>query len=248
MGTNESLHAWMDEGFTSWAEGLTTHWLRGQKGFALQGDYNGYFNLARSGREEPMTTHADHYKTNFAYSAAAYTKGAVYLGQLGYIMGDSLLIKTMLEYYRVWKFKHPNPTDFTRIAEKVSGIQLAWYTNYWAGTTRIIDYSIDSLWTEGGNTLIRLQRAGDMPMPLDVRITFKDSSTEQHYVPLDLMFGAKPAEDSLPRKVYPPQRWTHRDVIISTPRRITDMQSVEIDPSNRLADIDRRNNKLELKW
>jgi aminopeptidase N len=238
----------MDEGFTSWAESLTTHWLRGKNGFALTSDYNGYYNLARSGREEPMTTHADHYKTNYAYSAAAYGKGAVYLGQLGYVIGDSLLFKTMLEYYRVWKFKHPNPNDFTRIAEKVSGIQLGWYTNYWEGTTRTIDYTIDSLWTEGGNTLIRLQRAGDMPMPLDVKITFKDSSTEQHYVPLDLMFGAKPAEDSLPRKVYPAQRWTHRDVIISTPRRITDMQSVEIDPSNRLADIDRRNNKLELKW
>ena len=34
-----------------------------------------------------------------------------------------------------------------------------------------------------------------MPMPIDLQLIFKDGSTEMHYIPLDLMYGAKPAED-----------------------------------------------------
>jgi len=43
--------------------------------------------LVKSEKEEPLTTHADHYNLNDAYTKAAYTKGAVFLEQLGYITG-----------------------------------------------------------------------------------------------------------------------------------------------------------------
>jgi hypothetical protein len=97
----------------------------------------------------------------------------------------------LLAYYRKWRFKHPNASDFIRIAEKESGLQLNWYNMYWVNTTNAIDYSIDSLWEAEGGTKIRLARLGQMPMPIDVKLTFKDGSTEWHYVPLNLMFGEK---------------------------------------------------------
>lgn len=249
MGTNESLYAWMDEGFTSYAESKVTHWLRGNdSSFALDGDYKAYLALARSRFEEPMTTHADHYATNYAYGAAAYGKGAVFLGQLGYIISDSLLRLTLLNYYNAWKFKHPNPNDFIRIAEKTSGIELDWYKEYWVGTTKTIDYAIDSLWMNEAGTHLRIDRKGEMPMPVDVTITFKDSTQEHHYIPLNLMYGQKPAEDSFRTITYPAQRWTHREMVVTSKRLLTEIVRVEIDASQRLADIDRSNNLLLLKW
>ncbi|QGW28424.1 M1 family metallopeptidase [Phnomibacter ginsenosidimutans] len=248
MGTNESLYAWMDEGFTSYGESVVTQYLKGGTGFALADEYRGYIALAKGKFEEPMSTHADHFATNYAYSTAAYSKGAVFLGQLGYVIGDSLLKKTLHAYYDAWKFKHPNPNDFVRVAEKVSGMELDWYKEYMLYTTKTIDYAIDSLWMEDNYTLVRIKRLGEMPMPVDVTLTFKDSTTEQHYVPLNLTYGEKPAESTAPRVVYPAQRWTHREMIIRTNRRINEIISVEIDASQRLADIERKNNKLELKW
>lgn len=248
MGTNESLYAWMDEGFTSYGESVVTQYLKGGTGFALADEYRGYIALAKGKFEEPMSTHADHFATNYAYSTAAYSKGAVFLGQLGYVIGDSLLKKTLHAYYDAWKFKHPNPNDFVRVAEKVSGMELDWYKEYMVYTTKTIDYAIDSLWMEDNYTLVRIKRLGEMPMPVDVTLTFKDSTTEQHYVPLNLTYGEKPAESTAPRVVYPAQRWTHRDMIIRTNRRINEIISVEIDASQRMADIERKNNKLELKW
>jgi hypothetical protein len=249
MGTNESLYPWMDEGFTQYAEERVSAWLKNDTGFAQESNYGGYYYLAKSGREEPMTTHADHYNTNFAYSLAAYSKGAVFLEQLGYITGAQVRDKILLEYYRLWRFKHPNANDFIRVAEKVSGMKLDWYKEYWIATTKTIDYSVDSLWQDGGKTKIRLRNIGLMPMPIDLQLTLKDGSKELHYIPMDLMYGEKPVEDStIPRKVYAPWKWTSDTYVIETDQKLTNITKVEIDPSLRLADVDRRNNKLELNW
>jgi len=111
MGSNESLFAWMDEGFTTYAELRTSAWLaKNDTSFAFANAYASYYRLAKGKLEEPMTTHSDHFNTNSAYSSAAYSKGAVFLAQLGYIVGDAVLDKILLEYYNQWRFKHPMPT------------------------------------------------------------------------------------------------------------------------------------------
>jgi aminopeptidase N len=249
LATNEGLYPWMDEGFTSYAEDRVSAFLENNKGFAYEGTYKGYYSLVKSGKEEPLTTHADHYNLNFAYGLASYSKGDIFLEQLGYIVGAPIRDKILLEYYRQWRFKHPNAADFIRVAEKVSDMKLDWYKEYWVNSVKTIDYGIDSLWEEGGKTKVRLMRIGLMPMPIDLQITYKDGSKEIHYIPMNLMYGAKPVEDSaIIRKVYEPWRWTNSTYIIETSRKLADFTVVEIDPSQRMADIERKNNKLEIKW
>jgi hypothetical protein len=274
LGTNESMYAWMDEGFTSYAEDIISKFYNkkstleafkeniqknpGNK--VLQdllpsipedhGDgYAGYLLLAKSGMEEPLTTHSDHFNTNYAYATAAYAKGEVFMEQLGYIIGATTRDKMLLEYYKQWRFKHPNSNDLIQVAEKMNGIKLDWYKEYFCNTTKTIDYAIDSLWEEGGLSKIRLKRIGQMPMPIDLQLTFKDGSTEMHYVPLNLMFGEKPNENAnQKREVHEAWRWTHPTYIVEFKRRLLDVKAVEIDPSKRMADIDRKNNLLELNW
>ena len=104
--------------------------------------YRGYNYIATSGKEQPQTTHADRYNTNTGYGIAAYSKGAVFLSQLGYVIGKENLDKTLLRYFKEWSFKHPTPNDFIRVAEKVSGAELDWYLMDWTQTTNTIDYGI----------------------------------------------------------------------------------------------------------
>jgi aminopeptidase N len=274
LGTNESMYAWMDEGFTSYAEDVITKFYSGKLSIEeyrgmlkrnpsnknLQdlmpslpdehsGGYAGYFTLAKSGYEEPLTTHADHFNTNFGYSTAAYAKGEVFLEQLGYIIGAAPRDKVLLEYYNQWRFKHPNSNDFVMVAEKLSGIKLDWYKEYFCNTTKTINYAIDSLWEETGVTKVRLKRLGQMPMPVDLQVTFNDGSSEMHYIPLNLMFGEKPNENGAQkREVHEAWRWTHPSYVVEIKHRLTDFKAVEIDPSKRMADTERKNNLLELKW
>ena len=129
-------------------------------------------------------------------------------------------------------------------------MKLDWYKEYWINSTKTIDYAIDSLWSEGAVTKIRLRKIGMMPMPIDCRLTFKDGTKEMHYVPMYLQFGAKKNEwgDSVTFKTYDAWKWTHDTYIIETKRKLTDVVTAEIDPSLRMADVERKNNKIELKW
>lgn len=270
MGTNESMYAWMDEGFTEWATDKVQGFYRetvlrkraennpaelkrldtiaAELPLLHADNYGTYYYLAKSGLEEPLTTHADHFNTNLAYGAAAYSKGCVFLSQLGYITGDATLSKIMLEYYRLWHFRHPNVNDFIQVAEKQSGMKLDWYKEYWVNSTKTIDYGIDSLWEEGGVSKIRLKRIGKMPMPMDVLIEYKDGSKEMAYIPMYLMFGEKPAEDNVPRTTFESWKWTHPTYTFQVKRKLADMKTIIIDPSERMADVERKNNRLEIPW
>lgn len=244
MGTNESLYAWMDEGFTSYAESRVTAWLHKDTTFPFRAAYSGYFNLVKSGYEEPMSTHADHYNTNYAYSIDAYSKGEIFLAQLGYIVSDAVLDKILLEYYREWRFKHPNPNDFIRVAEKVSGIELQWYKEYWIYTTKTIDYGIGNVNENNGKANITLKRIGYMPMPVDLLVTYKDGSKEMYYIPMNLMYGNKPVEGNNPRTIEKEWQWVAPNYQVELNRPVSDIKEIEIDPSQRMADVNRVNNKI----
>ena len=248
LATNEGMYPWMDEGMTEYA-GVRVYAALGNK-TTLQQDasYQGYFSVAKSNVEEPLTTHADHFNTNFAYSRASYYKGAVYIEQLGYIVGAQTRDKILLEYYKRWRFKHPNPSDFIAVAEDVSGIKLDWYKEYWCGTTKKIDYAIDSLWEENGMSNIRIKRLGQMPMPIDVQLTKKDGRVETHTIPLNLMFGNKKEDNDAKLIVEEEWKWTHPTYVLSFKTGLRDLKKVEIDATQRMADIDRRNNMIDINF
>ena len=272
LGSNESLYPWLDEGFASFAEDDISFWyeqnIATQSPFISEaakkqllannekaktylpyiqyGNYGGYLALAKSNIEEPMSTHSDHYNTNFAYSSAAYSKGATLLGFLGYIIGDSLRDATLIKYYNIWKFKHPNANDFFRVAEKTSGIQLQWLKEYWVNSTKTIDYGLNDIQAQNNTAIISLQRNGKMPAPIEVLITYKDGSTEMHYIPLDLMLTPKLAETTQNRIVHPEWKWVQPTYTFETTKPITALKTIEIDPSFRMPDINRNNNKLEI--
>jgi hypothetical protein len=241
----------MDEGFTQYAGARVWGFLNGDSSAAqtFSHEYNNYKILAKSNFEEPLSTYADFYNSNAGYNYSSYYKGAVFMEQLAYITGDQVLDKILLEYYREWRFRHPDANDFMRVAEKVSGLQLGWYKDFWINSTKKVDYAIDSLWEVNGKTRIRLRMIGKVPMPIDVGLQFKDGSRELAYIPQYLMFGVKPEEDkSVPRVVYEPWKWTSPEYEFEISHRLTDLKTIEIDPSQRMADVNRSNNRLDLKW
>jgi hypothetical protein len=115
-------------------------------------------------------------------------------------------------------------------------------------TTKAIDYGIDSLWQEGNVTKIRLRRIGQMPMPIDLELTFKDSTKELHYVPLDMMLAGKPSEGSEKRFVHEEWNWTNPTYIVEFDHPLTELIKMEIDPTKRMADVNQNNNALKLNW
>ncbi len=244
LATNENKHEWMDEGFTSFISSLCMNQIMDRNlENPFEGSYKGYYYLVSTGREQPQSTQADRYAFNTGYGISAYSKGAVFLAQLGYVIGQENLMKSIRKYYEDFKFKHPTPNDMIRSAEKISGMELDWYLTDWTQTTNTIDYSVKSVEAAGGQTRVVLERLGLMPMPLDVLVVMKDNTQKSYYMPLRMMRGAKENPyPNVPRTVLSDWPWAQPSYEVLIDANIADIQAIVIDPSSLMADIDAQNN------
>jgi hypothetical protein len=130
--------------------------------------------------------------------------------------------------------------------EKRSGLELDWFKEYFVYTTKTIDYGIREVAAApNGQTRLLLEKVGPMPMPLDVLVTYADGSSELLNIPLRMMRGHKPAASWYADSAFTVLEdwpWTHPTYEAILERPLDQILSVEIDPSGRLADVDRQNN------
>ena len=249
LGTNESYLAWMDEGFTSFAQNITfinkfNEIYNLDFTNPLERSYNRYYNFIKTGLEEPLSTHSDHFSTNQAYGVGSYTKGAIFLMQLGYIIGEDKLFKGLRRYYNEWKFKHPNEYDFLRIMEKESGIELDWYIDYWVKTTHHIDYSLETKKKDDGKISLSVNRIGKMPMPIEIEVLYEDLSSDLYYIPLSIMRGEK--DNSNNKFIFLEDwEWVNESYQIDLDDSDKKIKKIEINPSGKLADVNKSNNIIE---
>jgi aminopeptidase N len=230
LASNESKHEWMDEGFTSYISDLAMEAVQPKKvkegeepESPFQGAYDNYFYLVKTGKEQPLTTHADRYDTSTAYGIAAYSKGELFLAQLGYIIGQDKLAETLKRYYYDYKFSHPTPNDIKRSAERVSGAILDWYLVDWCQTTNTVDYAIKGL-AEAGNT---------------TKVTL-----ESLYIPLAEMHYIKDNPyPNLKRTVLPDWDWAHPTYEFTLPKAKAAIKVLVIDAAEIMADVNKADNE-----
>jgi len=244
LGSNEYKYPWMDEGFTSYAEDIVLDSLYNEQEVnPLDRAYLNYRYYSRQDWQEPLSTPGDFHHLNAAYGINSYVKGAVFVQQLGYIIGQDALDAGMLRYFNTWKFKHPNPNDFKRVMEKTSGLELDWYLEHWLYTLNSIDYAVEEPEKMGKQTKLKLKRIGQMPMPIDVVVELKDGTQRTYSIPLEIMRGTKKPEASN-WTVLPDWRWTHPtyEAVIDIP--LKKIKTITIDPTGRMADVELTNNQF----
>jgi len=248
LATNESRYPWMDEGFTTYTSTLTMDHLFNQNPkYPHQGSYRSYYNIIKDGKQEALDTHADHFHTNRAYGTASYSTGAVFLNQLRYIIGPEAFDPGMKTYFNKWKFKHPDGRDFLRVMEEESDMVLDWYYQYFIENTKHIDYGITSVIGDDQSTYVTLERHDLMPMPIDLMVTYEDGSKQLFYMPLRIMRDVKPHEMSdVKRTIKPDWPWVNPTYTLQIEKPSTKIKRIEIDPSKRMADINRDNNVIDM--
>ena len=240
LASNESQYPWMDEGFTSFAESEVVAVIRDStKANPHQRAYQIHNYIATSGQMEPLSTPADYYQRNLHYGVNAYSRGEVFLAQLKYMVGENTFRRIMLRYFDAWAFRHPDPWDFIRVAEQESGLQLDWYLNFWANTTKVIDYGIRRVAAPAkGKTEITLEKLGEMPMP--IKMTVLDRSGEHHhfYIPVLSTFGAP--EEFNAQEPWP---WTQEEYRLEIDLDFEQIDRIWLDRKGMMADVDRSNNE-----
>ncbi len=247
VATNESLHEWMDEGFTSWAESRCMAHLFADPMKPSENPhswaYASYIRQHLSGNEEPLITHADHYKTNRAYGVGAYSKGEVLVEQLGAIVGPEVRDAAMRRYFKEWSFKHPGPHDFKRVVERESGLELDWYFQDMMHTTNAVDYQVSGVQVHNDSAVIQLARSGDMAMPQDLTLTWEDETTTAVHIPLVMMRGHRMLVDGEILGADWP--WVDPTYALTLPTGGKRLKTVELNASGLVADVHPENDEIE---
>lgn len=254
VGNNETYRASLDEGFTQ----FLTHWSMSRLTkerkqlnsgrFWLdkyyrpmpsldQTIYQGYMRDAMDHVDMPLNTHSDDFNGALNHGGGygnVYYKTATMLYNLQYVLGDELFLKAMQHYFNQWKMAHPYFEDFRNSIIGYTHVDLNWFFDQWMETTKTIDYKVKSVKHHKGLIYeIKLERKGEMQMPLDVLLTFKDSADKKFTIPNTYFsktdFGKPWVKWYGWGKLNP----TYTLAVPSSAKLL----NVEIDPSKRLADI-----------
>jgi len=74
-----------------------------------------------------------------------------------------------------WKGKHPSPYDFFETFNDVTAEDLSWFWNPWFFESGYPDLGIKDV-TE--DNLVRIEKIGNIPLPVEITVTFSDDSKE----------------------------------------------------------------------
>lgn len=224
VGSNERRFAWMDEGFNTFLNGISTTDFN-------KGEYDRPDKLAdqtylESDRLEPIINAPDNLK-EANLGILAYSKPAAGLNMLrNNVLGVERFDKAFRTYIRWWAFKHPQPEDFFRTMENVSGEELDWFWKGWFIKNWKIDQAVDQVKYVNNDfkkgAIISISNLEKMPMPVEVQIQYMDGTMENKKLPVEIW----------KRNV----SWAFK--VNST----KEIKSVTLDPTGSLPDVNRKNN------
>ena len=257
VGSNETYRASMDEGFTQF---LTAWGLRRIDGDILVATppkskyrrrfyeqeivvdkrvFNAYTIDALNKDELPLNTHSNDFHNALGHEGGyrgVYYKTASMLYNLQYTLGDSLFQAAFKHYFDQWKFAHPYFEDFRNSIIQYANVDLNWFFDQWLETTKTIDYRIDGIKRLPGQDsfIVKLERNGQMQMPIDFTITAKDGSKHSYHIP-NTWFEKSTTATTLPKWYGWGKLHEEYNARVQVPSGI---KHVQLDTTLRLADVD----------
>ncbi|MGH7678507.1 MAG: M1 family metallopeptidase [Gemmatimonadaceae bacterium] len=199
LANNEWRSGWMDEGLTSyqtaWAQlltpqereraGITDRFTRpkGYRGLGIRMALPRFevlgFNQATldlNGLAQPLGTPAHQFRDFDTYNDITYDRAEVMFSQLRDVLGDTVFVAFLHEYYDRWALKHVDRAAMQASAERASGRDLAWFFRQWVDHTGVTDYRLarSRSWrdeTGAWVTVAAARQQGDYlhPIPIGVR-------------------------------------------------------------------------------
>jgi len=261
IGNNETYRAALDEGFTQFltAWGLneldgdyipTTKDIKKWRGKYKNKDltldsrvYRPYIEHVVRADDARLNTHSNDFGGNLGHGGGyrlVYYKTATMLYNLKYMLGDEMFSKVMKTYVHDWKIAHPYFQDFRGSVAKTTGQDLDWFFDQWLETTKYLDYKVKKVKSAKVNDKydITLERKGEMQMPIELRVTSKKGEVFDYLIPnTDYK---KPSKATTLPKWY---GWSVLNKEYTFSAKVPGgIKSVEIDPTNQLADAFPMNN------
>lgn len=217
VGSNERLHAWMDEGFNTFINTLTTaNFNDGEYAEKDRYDMHKYANYLTNPMFEPVMTSPDNMKES-NIGVLCYHKPSVGLTILReQILGKERFDLALKTYIERWAFKHPTPADFFRTIENVAGENLGWFWRGWFVNNWRADIAVDGVKYVKDNpkngAMITISCLEKMPLPIILRVEMASGKVEMVKLPVEIWARNKswtfnyPSTEEIKSIVFDPER------------------------------------------
>jgi len=223
VGSNERLYGWMDEGFNTFINTLSSYYsLKGEFAKSSAGPTAQAFTRANL---EPILSNPDNLKeaNNGTLLYSKPSAGLVMLREE--VLGAERFDYAFRSYIEHWAYKHPAPDDFFRTMDAAAGESLQWFWRGWFEHNWQLDQAVRTVSYENGDpkqgAIITIDNLEKMAMPLTVDIKTVSGKTE--------------------RVKFTAEIW-ERNVSWSFKYPSTEpIESVTVDPDHRLPDSNRAN-------
>ncbi|HKP50215.1 MAG TPA: M1 family metallopeptidase [Gemmatimonadales bacterium] len=192
VGSDERRYAWMDEGFNTFINTFSeeAYWKRNDAA-VRQRERQLVIGIDQMPTAQPILTPANRYRTSDNLLSLAYVKPSIELLTLrNKVLGAQVFDSAFREYTRRWAFKHPQPADFFRTIEEVSGRDLSWFWRGFFYTTAALDQSVESVKPDSaGGAQVTLVNLGDAVMPVELELGYDDGTTDVLKLPVEIWYG-----------------------------------------------------------
>ena len=231
VGSNERKYAWMDEGFNTFINDLSTeNFNKGE--FNQQsffGDPTSPFMVKYVfGEKMDNLFNIPEVIQQSNLGVAAYMKPSMMLHALReLVLGPVRFDAAFREYVNRWAFKHPTPWDFFHSMENVSGEDLSWFWRGWVFNSWRIDQSVKGVKyiddkPENGSE-ITIENMEKMPMPVTVLIKESNGKEQKINLPVEI--------------------WQRGATWKFSAQTTSEIKEVILDPDKKLPDWNRDNNQ-----
>lgn len=144
VNSDERQWTWFDEGLNSYMQFVAEQeWDNNFPSSGGPAHLISRYMASPSHTLEPIMTNSENI---IQFGNNAYNKPATALNILREtIMGREAFDYAFKKYAETWAFKHPTPSDFFRIMEDASGVDLDWFWRGWFYGTDPVDIALDSV-------------------------------------------------------------------------------------------------------
>lgn len=227
VNSDERRYPWMDEGFNTFVNQFAVRErfgsVEGRR--AERGDVREFATNHQRPFDQPIMTYADDIPMGML-GTLAYGKTSIGLLTLrDGVLGPERFDAAFREYIRRWAFKSPQPADFFRTIENVTGQDLAWFWREWFYGREVLDIAVTNVEQAGAASpvLVSLENRGGMVMPVVVRVKTADGASHDVAMPASIW---RPGDN----------------IVVQVDSGGGLVERVTIDPEEVLPDVEPRNN------
>ncbi|HXS56662.1 MAG TPA: M1 family metallopeptidase, partial [Hanamia sp.] len=226
VGSNERKYGWMDEGFNTFINGISTTDFNNGEYKPKHRDMTPMYKFIFGANSETIMSEPDALK-EANIGVALYFKPGYALGLLrDQILGPDRFDYAFRAYISKWAYKHPSPWDFFRSIENAAGEDLGWF---WKGMF-LENYKLDQAVTDvkyvsedsSKGALVTITNLDRMAMPVILQYETVSGKTAQIKIPVEV--------------------WQNGNTWIEKLNTTEKLKSVTIDPEHVFPDVNIDNN------